>query len=217
MKIEIWSDVVCPWCYIGKRRFDEAVAQIRERHPEADFDIAYRAFQLDPGAPDGEGQPVLEFYAEKFGGPEQAQKMTGNVLEAANEVGLEMNFDVARRANTRHAHRLLVLAESLGLQRELKERLMRAYFANGESLGVIGTLIDAARDVGIDPETARAYLAGDGGEAEVSEQLDFAARAGISSVPTFVFNREAALPGAQPTEVFVQILEQMLAAEATEV
>lgn len=132
--------------------------------------------------------------------------------EAAGE-GLSFDMDRAVRANTLLSHRLLVLAEAEGVQLELKERLMQAYFTEGESLGVVDNLVRFATDVGLDAEQARAWLSGDAGKPEVLSHLEFAMAANITSVPTYVFDRQTGVPGAQPAEVFTQILTEMAAAD----
>ena len=180
MKVEIWSDVVCPWCYIGKRRFETAL----ERFTEAtgtEVEIEYRAFMLDPRAP-AEPQPVTDVYAKKFG-PAAAQILERVTSEAAGE-GLEFRMDIAKRANTLPAHRLLVLARTEGLQIELKERLMQAYFTEGTDIGDRETLVSLAEEVGLDGETVRSWLSGDGGNDDVADSLVFAAANGVASVPT---------------------------------
>lgn len=209
--VEIWSDVVCPWCFIGKRRWEEGLAAFRVKHPEVDVEVAYRAFQLDPTAPIGESQPVLQAYEKKFGGPAQAKQIIDNVTAEAAKAGLDFQMDKAIRSNTADAHRLLVLAEREGVQLELKERLMQAYFSEGEDIGLVDSLVRFGAEVGLDPEVARGWLQGDGGRREVADQLVFAADAGIHSVPTFVINRSIGVPGAQPAETFTEILEQAVA------
>lgn len=209
MLVEIWSDVVCPWCYIGKRRWEKGLADFRAQHPDVEVEVAYRSFQLDPHAPQGPGLPVIEGYEKKFGGPERAREIIDHVTAEAAGEGLDFNMDIAVRANTLLSHRLLVLAEAEGVQLALKERLMQAYFIEGESLGVADNLVRYATEVGIDAEQARAWLDGDAGKAEVLSHLEFAGQAGITSVPTFVFDRQTGVPGAQPAEVFTQVLEQL--------
>ncbi len=209
MLVEIWSDVVCPWCFIGKRRFEAGLAEFRRSNPDLEIEVAYRAYQLDPTAPVGIGEPVRAVYEKKFGGPERAAEILDHVTAEAAGEGLEFHMDVAQRANTLLAHRLLVLGEVQGVQLALKERLMAAYFTEGRAIGDADTLVELATEVGIDSETARAWLAGDAGKAEVLSHLEFAMEAGITAVPTFVFDRQAAIPGAQPAEVFTQALEQL--------
>lgn len=211
LTVEIWSDVVCPWCYIGKRRWEAGLARFQAANPEVIVDVAYRAFQLDPTAPTDRSEPVRLAYEKKFGGWEEADRLIRHVSTEAAAEGLDFDLDRARRANTASAHRLLVLAEHRGVQLELKERLMRAYFSEGLEIGDNESLVVLASDVGLDGEEARAWLAGDGGREEVAGQLMFAAEAGIHSVPTFVINRSIGIPGAQSPEVFSEILERALA------
>jgi predicted DsbA family dithiol-disulfide isomerase len=210
LTVEIWSDVVCPWCYIGKRRWESGLAVFQAAHPDVHVDVAYRAFQLDPTAPADRSEPVRIAYEKKFGGPEQAKQLMDRVSAEAEGEGLVFDLDAAQRSNTANAHRLLVLAEKLGVQLELKERLMRAYFSEGREVGSVDGLMALAEEAGIDPGQARDWLAGDGGRSEVADQLMFAADAGIHSVPTFVINRSIGIPGAQPPEVFTEILERSL-------
>lgn len=209
MEIEIWSDVVCPWCYIGKRRFERALEQFLSSHPDVQVEVSYRSFQLDPTAPTDRSEPVRQVYEKKFGGAEQAETILARVTAEAAGEGLEFDMDIAKRSNTALAHRLLVLAEEHGCQIELKERLMKAYFSEGRAIGDMDELIALGAEVGLDRDACRQWLQGDGGRSQVAEHLEFAAAAGIHSVPTYVFNREAAVPGAQPPEVFLQVLEQV--------
>lgn len=206
MQVDIWSDVVCPWCYIGKRRFEKALKIFQTDHPDILVNVTYRAFQLDPTAKAGIHQPVREAYEKKFGGPEAADQILQRVTSEAADEGIEFNMEIALRANTASAHRLLVLAEQRGLQSELKERLMAAYFTEGEAIGDPEVLVRLAEEVGIDPVEARGFLAGDGGRQEVADQLMFAADAGISSVPTFVFNGSEGFSGAHPVRSLVKVL-----------
>ena len=207
MKVEIWSDVVCPWCYIGKRRFEKALAEFSQESDE-EVEVVFRAFMLDPTAP-LEAKPVQEVYEKKFGGPEAAQQIFDRVTSEAAGEGLDFRMDIAQRANTLSAHRLLVLAEREDRQIALKERLMQAYFTEGADIGDHERLVGYAEEVGIDGETARAWLQGDGGREEVADSLEFAAANGLASVPTYVFDRRVAVPGAQPAEVFARIMAKV--------
>lgn len=211
LTVEIWSDVVCPWCYIGKRRWEQGLAAFEAANPEVEVVVAYRAFQLDPAAPQGRSEPVRQAYEKKFGGPEKAQELMDRVTQEAAREGLAFDLDRAQRSNTANAHRLLVLAEQRGVQLELKERLMKAYFSDGREVGSIESLAALAAEVGIEPALTRDWLDGDSGRSEVADQLTFAADAGIHSVPTFVIDRSLGIPGAQPPEVFTEILERSLA------
>ncbi len=214
MLVEIWSDVVCPWCYIGKRRFESALADY-EKETGDTVEIRYRPFMLDPKAPK-EAVPVREAYEKKFGGPAQAQQILDTVTTEAAGEGLEFRMDRALRSNTLSAHRLLVLAEREGHQEELKERLMKAYFTEGVDIGDHDVLVGFCAEVGIDAEVARRWLDDDGGRAEVVESLEFCAANGLGSVPTYVFDRRVAVPGAQPPETFARILERVAATDGPE-
>jgi predicted DsbA family dithiol-disulfide isomerase len=217
IQVEIWSDVVCPWCYIGKRRFEAAV---RELEGDVALDVVYRPYQLDPTASPGKSQPVFEAYAKKFGGPEQAKAIIGRVTEAAAGDGLDFRMDLARRANTLLAHRLIWLAEQPGspvTQDAMKERLLQAYFVDGLDVGDPDTLAECAAEIGFDRDDVLAFLESDRGRSEVASYLQQAADHGISAVPTFVINGQWAIPGAQDTETFVSVLRRLndkLAADA---
>ena len=210
MRVEVWSDVVCPWCYIGKRRFERAVAEL---DGELDVDVVYRPFQLDPTAAPGSSMPVAEAYARKFGGPEQAQAVIDRVTAMAHGAGIEFRMDRALRANTLLAHRLLWLAEPPHAisQAILKERLLQAYFIDGLDIGDPEVLADCAADVGFDRGEVVEFLDGDGGMAEVAAMLRDAHDAGITAVPTYVIDRQWAIPGAQDPDVFVQVLRRFAA------
>ncbi len=208
--VEIFSDVVCPWCYIGKRRFEKALDAFRAAHPTAGVDVRFRAFQLDPTAPAGVSQPVKEAYAKKFGGPEAAASIIERVSGEAAKEGLEFNMDRALRANTLLAHQLLALAEERGLQDAMKERLLAAYFTDGLAIGDPDVLVELAAEVGLDADEARRWLDGSLGGGHVTEDLEFALDNGITSVPTYVFDGRLAVPGAQEPDLFLKVLERTL-------
>ncbi|MGI9597136.1 MAG: DsbA family oxidoreductase [Acidimicrobiales bacterium] len=207
MIVEIWSDVVCPWCYIGKRRFEAALLRYEEETGDT-VDVRYRPFMLDPKAPN-EAQPIRQVYEKKFGGAEAADRVLDTVTSEAAGEGLDFRMDIAVRANTLAAHRLLVLAEREGCQLQLKERLMQAYFIEGADVGDHQRLIEYGAEVGLDPELSRAWLEDDSGRTEVATSLDFCVENGIASVPTYVFDRRVAVPGAQPVETFSRILQRV--------
>ena len=212
--VEIWSDVVCPWCYIGKRRFETAIAELDD---EIDVDIVFRPFQLDPTASPGKAGPVIDAYAKKFGGYERAQELIDNVTAVAAESGLEFHMDRALRANTLLAHRVLWLTESTGQQIALKERLLQAYFMDGLDIGDPDVLATCAADVGLDHDRVRAFLDSDEGVAEVAEELRSAAEMEITAVPTFVFDGKWMVPGAQDADTFVQVLRRVVAKRTADV
>jgi predicted DsbA family dithiol-disulfide isomerase len=209
IQVEIWSDVVCPWCYIGKRRFERAVTEL---DGEIDLDVVYRPYQLDPTASPGKSQPVFEAYARKFGGPEQAAAIIDRVTATAAEDGLGFRMDRALRANTLLAHRLLWLAEQQGSpvpQATLKERLLQAYFIDGLDIGDPDVLADCAAEIGFERPAVIEFLDSDRGRGEVAAFLEQAAENGIGAVPTFVINGRWAIPGAQDTETFVNVLRRL--------
>lgn len=208
MHVDIWSDVVCPWCYIGKRRFEAAVARL----DDLEVDVTYRPFQLDPGAPIGSTMPAVDAYSRKFGGPERARAIIDKVTGVAAADGLDFRLDKAKRANTHAAHRLLwwALDADHGVSQEaLKERLLRAYFTEGLDVGDHAVLADLAADVGADRSVAARFLAGHGGVDEVDEQLALAGEGGITAVPTYVVADTWAIPGAQDPDVFVKALRRL--------
>ena len=211
LNVEIYSDVVCPWCYIGKRRFEAAMQQVAD---EIDVNVVYRPYQLDPTALPGKSAPVIEAYAKKFGGPQRAEEIIAHVSSVAAADGIEFRMDRALRSNTLLAHRLLELAHTQGPQVQLKERLLQAYFTDGLDIGDAGVLARCAGEVGMDEASCRSYLDGDGGLAQVRERLVEAAAHGISAVPTFVFEGAWSVPGAQDVDVFVQVLRRMAARQS---
>ncbi len=217
MLVEVWSDVVCPWCYIGKRRFASALAELADDPTfDADVEIVYRAYQLDPKAPPGTTMSVVDAYARKFGGPERAEAIIEHLTTTAAADGLEFHLEDAQRANTRDAHRLLWYAEhhgQPGTQDAVKERLLAAYFTGGRNVGDTDVLVDEAVAAGLDGDAVRHFLDSDEGRAEVEADLAFAAEHGISAVPTYVIDRRWSIPGAQDPDVFVQVLRRLAATE----
>ncbi len=209
LAIEIWSDVVCPWCYIGKRRFERAVDELEG---EIGLAVVYRPYQLDPTASPGTSGPVFDAYVKKFGGPEQATMLIDRVTRMAAAEGLGFRMDRALRANTLLAHRLLWWAEQPDSpvdQPALKERLLQAYFVDGLDVGLPETLADCATELGADRDDVLGFLCGDGGTAEVAAMLRQAADSGITAVPTFVIDGRWAIPGAQDTDTFVNVLRRL--------
>jgi predicted DsbA family dithiol-disulfide isomerase len=214
--IEVWSDVVCPWCYIGKRRFatglELAETELAAEGITVAFDVSYHPYQLDPAAAPGRSQPVVEAYAKKFGGHDRAVAILDNVTATAAEVGLDFHMDRALRANTLLAHRLIWLAaqpDSPVAQDAMKERLLQAYFTDGLDIGDPNVLADLAADVGFDRDEALAFLASDRGRADVAREIDVAGDNGITAVPTYVINGKWAIPGAQDPDTFAKVLRKM--------
>jgi predicted DsbA family dithiol-disulfide isomerase len=203
--VEVWSDIVCPWCYLGKRRLEAALA--RFEHAER-VDVIWRSFELEPDAP-REAQSRRALLLSRYGmTAEQAAERDAQMTALAAAEGLEYRPDLAQLGNTFDAHRVLHAARAAGLQAQAKERLLRGYFSEGRRLTDADTLVELAADAGLDPEAARAALA-DGSFAEdVREDEREAAAIGITGVPFFVLNRRYAVSGAQPSDLLLQALER---------
>lgn len=213
VKVEIWSDVVCPWCFIGKRRFEAAVARLREKGVTEPIDVVFRAYQLDPTAPVGSPTPVVDAYAKKFGGTERAIQILNHVTKVAAADSIEFNMDIALRANTILCHRALhwaLVHHGPEKQNELKESLLRAYFTDGKDVGNLDTVLQSAESVGLDAKTLRQSLETDEGIAEVAQDFQTAIDMEISGVPCFVIDGRYMIPGAQDVDVFEQVLERVL-------
>jgi predicted DsbA family dithiol-disulfide isomerase len=204
LTINIWSDVQCPWCYIGKRKLEAGIAQYGRP-----VEVVYHSFELAPDTPvDFEGTP-LDYLSERKGiSRDQAQEMLDRVTGIAGEVGLNYNYDLVHQTNTRKSHELLHYAKAHDKQVEMKERLLKAYFVDGLHLGRIDQLADCAAEIGLDREdVVRSLNAGefaDAVEADVQQAVAF----GIQGVPFYVIDGKYGISGAQPAEVFAQALEQ---------
>ena len=206
MKVEIWSDVVCPWCYVGKRRFEQALGDFAHRDA---VEVVWRSFELDPTAPAERPGPYADHLAAKYGlDLDRAQQMIDGMTSTAAADGLELRFDRARGGNTFDAHRLLHLAAEQGLQDAVKERLMRAMFTEGEPIGDADALVRLVAEVGVDPERARSVLAEGTYAGAVRADEEEARRLRITGVPFFVVDRTYGVSGAQPVEVLLQVLER---------
>ena len=211
LEVEVWSDVICPWCYIGKRRFERALDSLRSGDDPIEVSVVYRAYQLDPSAPKGSSIPAREGYAKKFGGTERADQIIDHLTRTAAEDGLEFRMDIAQRSNTVLAHRLLWWAGSRadGVQERLKEVLLEAYFVRGLHVGDSDTLAELAAPIlGSSREEVLDFLASDSGIGEVNEELARAASHGITGVPTYVIAGQWAIPGAQDTDTFERVLRR---------
>ena len=208
LSIDIVSDVVCPWCYIGKRRLEAALA--RRASSDAPVQVRWLAFQLNPDIPTG-GVDRRSYLEQKFGGPERARQIYARIKTAGEEVGIAFDFDrIVRQPNTFDAHRLIAWAQDVDLDASdaLVERLFRAYFIEGVYIGDIDALARLAGDAGFDAAAARAWLASDAGRAAIQAEEQRARALGVSGVPFFVFNERLAVSGAQPPEVLLAAMEQ---------
>ncbi len=206
MHVEIWSDIACPWCYVGKRRFEAALAAYEHRD---EVTVTWRSFELDPAAPAERRVDGATHLAEKYGtSRDEALAMQARMTEAAARDGLDFRFDIARGGNTFDAHRLIHLAAAHGAQDAMKERLMRAYLSEGELISDAGTLERLAREVGLPQDEVRDVLATDRYATEVRDDERTAARLGIHAVPFFVVDRAIGASGAHPPEQPVELLRQ---------
>ena len=204
--IDIVSDAVCPWCFIGKRRLEAALARL-----PADVDVAigWRPFQLNPDMP-AEGMDRKTYLATKFGGDERAKDIYARVSDAASSSGLALDFrKIGRTPNTVNAHRLIGFAGRTGKQDAVVEALFQAYFQEGRDIGDLATLTDVATACGLNAETVRRYLDSDEDTERVRAEDAMARRMGIQGVPCFIFNRKYAVSGAQEPEVFLQVFEAL--------
>jgi predicted DsbA family dithiol-disulfide isomerase len=206
MQVEVWSDVVCPWCYIGKRRLETAL----EKFPHRDqVEVVWRSFQLDPSVPEGETHATLPALAAKYGSSVEAMRANmARVEELAAAEGLDYHLADGVSGNTLLAHELLHLAAEHGLRNELKERLLHAYFEEGRSLFDVDSLVPYAVEVGLDEAEVREALADRRYLAAVREDGATAQALGATGVPFFVVDRKYGAAGAQPAELLLQILER---------
>lgn len=206
MQVEIWSDVICPWCYIGKRRFEMALANFAQRES---VHVIWRSFELDPKSPPQYPDTLVEMLARKYGvSPQQAAAMNANVTALAGEIGLEYRLSNARPGNTFDAHRLLHFAASRQLGDRATERIMHAYFCEGLAVGDRAALARLAPEFGITESDALAMLESDAYSKEVRADEARATAFGVTGVPFFVFDEKTGISGAQPVEVFAEALQQ---------
>jgi predicted DsbA family dithiol-disulfide isomerase len=205
MKIEIWSDIACPWCYIGKRRFETALDGFAHKD---DVDVQWRSFQLDPQLPDHFDGTETQYLSQMKGMPEtQVRQMFDHVTQQAAGEGLSYDFDAIVVANSFTAHRFLHYAKDKGVMSEAKEALLSGHFEKGRDIGDIDYLAEVGRSLGLDAEEVRRVLESDEYTAEVRADISEARSLGANGVPFFVIDRKYGISGAQPSEVFSQALE----------
>ncbi len=215
MIVDVIVDTVCPWCYIGKVRFEKALAM----RPDQVVEIGWRPFQLNPGMP-REGKDRRAYLSEKFGGGDRAKRRFTVIGDAGRQEGIDFRFDrIERTPNTVDSHRLIAYARHDGRQHAMVDALFRAYFTDGRDIGEIEVLAEIAAENGLDGDAARAYLVSDEDRAMVVGEDETARRLGVSGVPCYIVDRKYAVSGAQSPEVFLQIFdlarheEQHIAAE----
>lgn len=205
MRIEIFEDIACPWCRIGKKNLEDALANFTAEPVE----VQYRAFQLDPTTPI-DGSPFRELMVQKFrAGEEQLNGMFQQVTQAGKASGLHFDFSkVEKMPNTLKAHQLIAIAPEEN-KKSLVDALFRAYFEEGKDVGHIEVLLDTAEQIGMNREQTAAQLNAKAGLEQVEADQEFAGQAGVTGVPFFIINRKYALSGAQPTATFLQVLQQI--------
>ncbi|WP_099156556.1 DsbA family oxidoreductase [Virgibacillus ndiopensis] len=207
MKIEIWSDFVCPFCYIGKRRLEKALDQFSQKE---NVSLEYKSYQLDPTAEKNPGKTIHELLAGKYGiSVEKAESMNEDLGKQAAELDLVYNFDTMQHTNTFDAHRVAKYAETKGLGKEITERLLKAYFTDSKLISDHTTLVELAGEVGLDQAKVASLLQVNKYASKVRDDEEQARQIGVQGVPFFVFNEKYAVSGAQPVEVFIEVLEKV--------
>jgi len=206
MQIDIISDVVCPWCFIGKRRLEKALVM----RPDIETAITWRPFQLNPDMP-AEGMARADYIATKFGDSGHSRRIHQTIAEAGTTVGINFAFDKIKRSpNTRNAHRLIRYATKQGAGSEVVTRLFEGYFLQGRDVGDLATLAAIAAEAGLDEREARAFLAGDSERDEIVAEDRNARRLGVNAVPCFIFAGQYAISGAQEPEFFLPVFDLVL-------
>jgi predicted DsbA family dithiol-disulfide isomerase len=212
MTVEIWSDILCPFCYIGKRRFENALAQFDQAEQ---VEIIWRSFQLNPGLVSNPDQSLAQSLAYQKGWTlAQAEQAMNQVREMAKTVGLDYHINEAKVANSLRAHRLLHFAKTHGVQDQTKEALFAAYFCESKNIDDPATLVGIAESIGLDPIQVRATIDDPAQQQLVEEDLNLARQFQINAVPFFVFNRQYAVSGAQESATFLNVLQQISTAKA---
>ena len=210
IRIDVVSDIVCPWCFIGKRRLEKALALASD----VPVEVHYRPYYLNEWIP-AEGMSRDEYLTTKFGSPERYKGIAQRVQAAAAAEGLVYAVDsISRQPNTRDAHRLIRWAEGIGKAPDMKQRLMDLYFTEGADLSNEAVLVQAAADVGLDPEDVRAALDSDKDITEIEQEVNAAKEAGIQGVPCFILDGKYAISGAQEPEALAQAIQQVSAQAA---
>lgn len=206
MKIEIWSDVMCPFCYIGKRHFEEALSKFSDKEH---IDIEWKSFQLDPTMPDVAEESQEDYLVKRKGmSRDQIQGMLQNVTAMGKEAGLDFNFDQSIMVNSQKAHQLIQFAKSKGLGNEIEERLFQAYFTEGKNVADETTLTELGKEIGLDENELQVAFNDDKYLYQMKQDIQEAQNIGVRGVPFFVFDRKYGVSGAQPTEAFLETLNK---------
>lgn len=211
MKVEIWSDIFCPFCYIGKRRFENALSKFKDKEK---VEIVFRSFELNKEAPKINNKNIHEVIAGKYGITiDEARNNNYKIINQAKTLGLDYNFDDLVLTNSFDAHRMIHYAKDLGKNEEMTEALFKAYFTDSKNISDFNTLGDLANSIGLNKEEAINFLNSDKYKDEVRKDEALARNYGISSVPTFIFNNKFKVTGAQPEDVFLMALNKVVEEE----
>jgi len=206
MKIEIWSDVICPFCYIGKRNFEAALEQFAD---QKNIEVIWKSFQLDPTIPEVATESYTDYLVKRKGmAVEQVQGMLSNVTQMATQVGLDYHLDQSIIVNSLKAHQLIQFAKSKNLGNEAEERLFKAFFIEGKNIADTETLVQLGKDFGLDESEIKAILEDEKYKYEIAQDIQEAQNIGVTGVPFFVFDRKYAVSGAQPAEAFLETLNK---------
>ena len=208
MRIDIFSDPVCPWCYVGKRRLEQALSTYHQ--PLDDLQIIWRAFQLNPDMPEA-GMDRQTYLSNKFGGGARASQIYENIKQVGVSVGIDFQFEaIERTPNTIKSHRLIRLAHGLGKQNQFKEAMFKAYFLNGEDIGDTETLLDIAAEADMDRESTASFLESDRLKQEIIDEDKQARAVGLNGVPCFIVDNKFVLSGAQEPQSIQQVFDLAL-------
>ncbi len=211
LRVDIWSDIACPWCYIGKHRFEAGIATFAQQHPDIEIEVESHSYELAPDTPDNYEGSEIDFLTTHKGMPrERVEDMLEQMTQMAALEGLEFDFDALQHANTSRAHRVLHLAKSQGLQSEMQDRLFRAYFSEGRRVSDVETLAELGEEIGLDADEVRDAFDDDTYENAVEQDITRARMLGVTGVPYFLFEEKYAVSGAQSPEIFANVLEQVL-------
>jgi protein disulfide-isomerase len=204
MKIEIWSDVMCPFCYIGKRNFETALAQFPDKE---NIEVEWKSFQLDPSAPEVATENQEDYLIKRKGmSREQVQGMLANVTAMAKQTGLEYHLDKSVMVNSQKAHQLIQFAKTKNLGNEIEERLFKAFFTEGKNVADIETLTQLGKEIGLDERELQTAFTDDQYKFQMTQDIQEARNIGVSGVPFFVFDRKYGVSGAQPAEAFLETI-----------
>lgn len=206
MKIEIWSDVICPFCYIGKRNFEAALEQFADKK---NIEVIWKSFQLDPAIPEVATESYTDYLVKRKGmAVEQVQGMLSNVTQMATQVGLDYHLDQSIIVNSLKAHQLIQFAKLKNLGSEAEERLFKAFFIEGKNIADTETLVQLGKDFGLDESEIKANLEDEKYKYEIAQDIQEAQNIGVTGVPFFIFDRKYAVSGAQPAEAFLETLNK---------